>query len=89
MVIFGSSEQTIACIVDHVANEQEVLVKNLGKQLKKVPNISGATILGDGRVVPILNVNELIASASGQSISRVLERKIKTKKKKHKIPADC
>ena len=81
VVIFGSSEQTIACIVDHVANEQEVLVKNLGKQLKKVPNISGATILGDGRVVPILNVNELIASASGQSISRVLERKIKTKKK--------
>jgi len=39
-----------------------VLVKGLGKQLSNVPNISGATILGSGKVVPILNVNDLLTS---------------------------
>lgn len=81
VVVMGSGEKTIACIVDHVINEQEVLVKSLGKQLKRVPNISGATILGNGRVVPILNVNDLISNASGKSISRAMEKKIDMKQK--------
>jgi len=42
--------------------EQEVLVKGLGRQLVRVPNIAGATILGDGKVVPVLNVRDLLAS---------------------------
>ena len=81
VVILGSGEKTIACIVDNVSNEQEVLVKNLGKQLKRVPSISGATILGNGRVVPILNVNDLISASSGKSISSAMEKKIDMKKK--------
>ncbi len=81
VVVFSSSEKTIACIVDHIIGEQEVLVKNLGKQLKKVPNISGATILGNGRVVPILNVGDLIATAAGKSMGRPLSQEIEQKKK--------
>ena len=38
-------------------------MKTLGKQLIRVRNIAGATVLGTGRVVPILNVPDLIASA--------------------------
>jgi len=49
--------------VDEILNEQEVLVKTLPKQLGNVRNISGATILGTGRVVPILNVPDLMKSA--------------------------
>jgi len=40
------------------------LVKGLNKQLSRVRNITGATILGSGQVVPILNVPDLIKSAA-------------------------
>jgi two-component system chemotaxis sensor kinase CheA len=46
-----------------VLNVQEVLVKGLGKQLSRVRNIAGASILGTGEVVPILNVRDLMKSA--------------------------
>ncbi|MEI6519445.1 MAG: hybrid sensor histidine kinase/response regulator [bacterium] len=54
----------IAFLVDEVLQEQEVLVKRLGKQLSRVRNIAGATILGSGDVVPIGNVRDLIKSAT-------------------------
>ena len=62
VVVLGTGERRIGFRVDEVLGEQEVLVKGLGKQLRHVPNISGATILGSGKVVPILNVNELLTS---------------------------
>jgi two-component system chemotaxis sensor kinase CheA len=62
-VVLTSANQRIAFVVDEVLNEQEVLVKTLGKQLVRVRNIAGATVLGTGRVVPILNVPDLIAFA--------------------------
>ncbi len=81
VVILGSGEKSIACIVDNVTNEQDVLVKSLGKQLKRIPNISGATILGNGQVVPILNVNDLISTSSGKSISLTMAKTIDMKQK--------
>jgi len=62
VAVLGAGERRIGFKVDEVLGEQEVLVKGLGKQLSNVPNISGATILGSGRVVPILNVNNLLTS---------------------------
>ncbi len=59
-VVLASANQRIAFVVDEVLNEQEVLVKTLGKQLVRVRNIAGATVLGSGKVVPILNVPDLI-----------------------------
>ncbi len=53
----------IAFTVDSVVDEQEILVKNLGKQLYRVRNIAGATILASGRIVPIINVSDLFTSA--------------------------
>jgi two-component system, chemotaxis family, sensor kinase CheA len=49
--------------VDEILDEQEVLVKSLGKQLPRVRNIAGATILGTGKVLPVLNVADLMQSA--------------------------
>ncbi len=60
VVILNSANQRIAFQVDEVLHEQEVLVKTLGKQLVRVRNIAGATVLGNGKVVPILNVPDLI-----------------------------
>ena len=62
-VVLTSANQRIAFVIDEVLHEQEVLVKTLGKHLVSVRNIAGATVLGTGRVVPILNVPDLIESA--------------------------
>jgi two-component system chemotaxis sensor kinase CheA len=63
VVVLGSDELQMAFLVDEILHEQEVLVKPLGRQLLRVRNFSGATILGSGKVVPILNVSDLMKSA--------------------------
>jgi len=63
-MLLSSGEKNIVFTIDRIISEQEVLVKGLGKQLSRVRNIAGATILGTGQVVPILNVADLIKSAA-------------------------
>ncbi len=62
-VVLGSAEKRMAFITDEVLCEQEVVVKPLGRQLARVRNISGATILGNGKIVPVLNISDLMKSA--------------------------
>lgn len=69
-IVLSSGKRRIACLIDSIGGEQEVLVKSLGKQLRRVPNIAGATILGNGQVAPVLNVADLINAAAGRSIPR-------------------
>ncbi|MGA2400783.1 MAG: response regulator [Syntrophobacteraceae bacterium] len=63
-VMLVAAEEHMAFLVDEVLHEQEVLVKGLGSQLSRVRNISGATVLGSGKVAPILSVPDLMISAS-------------------------
>ncbi|MBU0665285.1 MAG: hybrid sensor histidine kinase/response regulator [Proteobacteria bacterium] len=56
-------DKHLAFTIDEVLHEDEILLKSLGKQLSRVRNIAGATVLGSGRVIPILNVSDLIKSA--------------------------
>jgi two-component system chemotaxis sensor kinase CheA len=85
-IILGSAEKQIALVVDEVLTEQEVLVKSLGKQLTRVRNIAGATILGTGRVVPILNVPDLMKSAIAGRFMAVQAGVVEeTKEKRKKI----
>jgi two-component system, chemotaxis family, sensor kinase CheA len=62
-VVLAAAERRIAFLVDAVLGEQEVLVKRLGPQLRRVRNIAGATILGAGQVVPVLNIPDVLKSA--------------------------
>ncbi|MBI5441362.1 MAG: chemotaxis-specific protein-glutamate methyltransferase CheB [Deltaproteobacteria bacterium] len=62
-VLLGTGGTRIAFLVDGVLGEQEVLLKRLGSQLSRVRNVAGVTVLGSGRVVPILNVPDLLKSA--------------------------
>ncbi|MFA6499590.1 MAG: hybrid sensor histidine kinase/response regulator [Desulfurivibrionaceae bacterium] len=62
-VVLAVGDRRIAFLADEIMNEQEVLLKNLGPQLSRVRNFSGATVLGSGKVVPILNVPDLMKSA--------------------------
>lgn len=63
-VVLGSGPARIAFQVDEVVGEQEVLVKTLGPQLARVRNVAGACVLGTGAVVPVLNVPDLMNSAT-------------------------
>ena len=56
VVILGTGRQRVAFQVDEILGEQEVLVKALGRQLARVRNIAGASVLGTGQVVAVLNV---------------------------------
>jgi two-component system, chemotaxis family, sensor kinase CheA len=64
-------------LVDELLGDQEITVKSLGKQLPRVRNLLGATLLGDGQLVPILHPGDLFRSAQsigGGSFERSAER---------------
>jgi two-component system chemotaxis sensor kinase CheA len=74
MLVLGTGDQSVAFAVDTVPDEQEVLVKPLRAPLSRVRNIAGATVLGSGHVVPILNVSDLLKSArkAGNAVARTI-----------------
>jgi two-component system chemotaxis sensor kinase CheA len=72
VVIIGLANRRFGFVVEEVFNEQEVLLKPLGKQLARVRNIAGATVLGSGQVVPVINVPDLVKSALRRSAMPVM-----------------
>jgi chemotaxis protein histidine kinase CheA/ActR/RegA family two-component response regulator len=50
-----------AVAVDAVLSSKELIVKSMGRYLQRLHGVAGASIIGDGTVVPILNVHDLIA----------------------------
>ncbi len=64
-LLLGRGGKQIAFEVDDVLGERDIIIKDLGPQLKHVKNVSGASVLGSGKVVPILNVKELLDTARG------------------------
>lgn len=63
MAVLVSGDNRVAFKVDEIIDEKQVLVKSLGKLLKRVKNISGASVLGTGKVVPVLSISDLMKSA--------------------------
>jgi len=61
LVIASSGSTKVGLLVDRLLGEQEVVIKPLGPFFAKNRELAGATIMGDGRVVPILDVNGLLA----------------------------
>jgi two-component system chemotaxis sensor kinase CheA len=64
VVIIDLAGTRVGFVVDEMVGEHEVVIKALGPHLAKVGNIAGATILGSGEVVLILNPPDLIGSAA-------------------------
>ena len=60
LVIVEADGHRVALRVDQLLGQQQVVVKNLETNYRKVPNISGATILGDGMVALILDTSALV-----------------------------
>jgi two-component system chemotaxis sensor kinase CheA len=60
MVVVEAEGGRVALLVDELLGQQQVVVKNLEANYRKVPDVSGATILGDGRVALILDIGSLV-----------------------------
>jgi two-component system chemotaxis sensor kinase CheA len=63
IVVVGIAEKKMAFRIDDLYGTQEVVIKGMGRQFSRVRNVTGAAILGDGQVVMILNVADLVKSA--------------------------
>jgi two-component system chemotaxis sensor kinase CheA len=60
LVILSEGDKKVGVLVDEVLGRQEVLIKNLGRLIKKAPFVMGCTILSDSRLVLILNAWEIV-----------------------------
>ena len=63
MVVVEAEGSRVALLVDELLGQHQVVVKNLESNYRKVPNVSGATILGDGSVALILDTGGLVRRA--------------------------
>jgi two-component system chemotaxis sensor kinase CheA len=91
-LVLVSGQQRIAFVVDSILDEHEGIIKGLGSQLINVKNVSGATLLGNGRVVPVLNAIQLIEDANtilpqGQLLSNIESDELLAEKQ-HVLVAD-
>ena len=66
LLMTRSGDQRAAIRVDAVLGSREIVVKSVGPQISSVPGIFGATILGDGSVVMILDLPPLLRRAASQ-----------------------
>ena len=73
LVITHSLGKRVGFIVDNILDEEEAVINPLPDPLKRVKNVSGATISGDGEIIVILHVPDLIEST--RNISGVREQK--------------
>jgi chemosensory pili system protein ChpA (sensor histidine kinase/response regulator) len=68
VLVLGSGAGRLALQVDEVLGNREVVIKNVGPQLARMPGIAGATVLGSGEIVLILN--PLLLPDHGQAPSQ-------------------
>ncbi len=62
VVVVGLADRRLGLVVDELLGQKEIVIKSLGEYLGHIRGISGSTILGDGRVIMIIDIEELIHS---------------------------
>ncbi len=60
VVLVRAGEHSTALVTDELVGSREIVVKSLGPQVSAIRGIAGATILGDGRIVIILDMGSLV-----------------------------
>lgn len=63
VIIVENRKNMIGLVVDGIESQQQILIKNVDEKIKKIKGIAGGTILGDGKVCFILDIDSLIISA--------------------------
>lgn len=69
-VILASEDKKVALLVNNLIGEQDIVIKTLKDKVTRVEGISGATILGDGTVSFILDIQTIV----GLGTKRIIER---------------
>jgi chemosensory pili system protein ChpA (sensor histidine kinase/response regulator) len=64
VILVRAGEYSAALLIDRMIASQEIVVKSVGPQLASVRGIAGATILGDGSIVLILDINALVRTGA-------------------------
>jgi chemosensory pili system protein ChpA (sensor histidine kinase/response regulator) len=64
VILVHAGEYSAALLVDEMLASREIVVKAVGPQLASIRGISGATILGDGRIILILDINALVRTGA-------------------------
>ena len=64
VILVRAGEHSAALLTDEMLASQEIVVKSVGPQLSGIQGISGATILGDGSIVLILDINALVRTGA-------------------------
>ena len=68
IVVVNADEARVGFVVDQVVGDYQTVIKPLGRMFKNAEGLSGATILGDGTVALIVDVNRLAASAQREEV---------------------
>lgn len=74
ILLIETPERQCAMLVDQILKPQEIVIKPLSKPLQKLPTLLGATILGDGSVVPVIDLVYLL-SRDKEELVKVKETK--------------
>ncbi len=74
VVIVQGEGRRYALLVDELVGQQQVVVKNLETNYRKVPGVSAATILGDGSVALILDIPDLHRLSQSKKASDAVAR---------------
>jgi two-component system, chemotaxis family, sensor kinase CheA len=69
VVVVGLADKRLGLVVDELLGQKEIVIKSLGEYLGHIRGMSGSTILGDGRVIMILDIEELIQEAHSVAVS--------------------
>ena len=67
VVVIQDNERRLGLVVDRLLERQEIVIKPLGAYLGDLKGISGATIMGDGSVILILDPHEIYALATSKA----------------------
>jgi two-component system chemotaxis sensor kinase CheA len=68
VVIIHDNDRRLGVVVDHLLDRQEIVIKSLGTYLSDVRGLSGASIMGDGSIVLILDPHEIYMMATSKAI---------------------
>ena len=70
LVLVEHGEEKLALLVDELLGQHQVVIKSLETNYQRMDGVSGATIMGDGRVALILDIPGLVRLASGSQLLR-------------------
>ncbi len=75
LILVNAGGQHVALVIDEIKGQFDIVMKNLGPHLREVHGLAGATVLGNGRVVLILELSDLLSAiARGNRNAAIMRR---------------